>query len=397
MKNILIINQHSKNHGDEAAGLALIRSLHKSGNTDITVSYNIRFSDERALLQYRNVKQLPPIPYRRGTARIVQFALMRLPWTISQSILLSLPQLRIDYRAIKSSDFIINAPGGVNLGLYRDYIYLWRLLCAMKLKKRCAMYSSSIGPFEEGSKFKFMAERVMKYQELLSLRDAQSCRYAKQMGLKYVESIDTAFLESPDVTLPYEITSILPSKYVVMVPNQLYLWHRNFQNIDKNRMDEFYKKLVRYFVDHKINIVLLPQIFCNDTLDDERYFNNLKHGMQNTVVIPAKYSSDVQQKIISKADFVIGARYHTIIFAINNKTSFYSLSYEHKMENTLESLNFQNNSIDLTRAIESPTSSIERIFEAYMNREQQFDQVLLGHAIAKKAAQETFEKLTRLV
>ena len=37
---ILIINQHSMNHGDEAAGKALIRTLYDRGFQDIAVSYN---------------------------------------------------------------------------------------------------------------------------------------------------------------------------------------------------------------------------------------------------------------------------------------------------------------------------------------------------------------------
>jgi len=396
MKSILIINQHSQNHGDEAAGLALIRSLYQSGYTNITVSYNMRCTEDRALLKYLDVKHITPALYLRGTARIANLLLM-FPWFITQGILLTLPQPRYDYRAIKAADFIINAPGGVNMGFYKDNIYLWRLLCTMKLKKKCAMYSSSIGPFEDGSKFKSLSQNILRYVHFISLRDAQSCRYSKEMGRESIESIDTAFLESPAADLPNEVCAILPSKYVVIVPNQLYVWHRNFQNVSRNRIDTFYKKLVQHFVEHNIKVVLLPQIYCDNIINDEKYFNYLKSGIKDVTVIPTEYSSDIQQQIINNADFVIGARYHTIIFAINNKTPFFSLSYEHKMRNTLEFLDLQDNCIDISDAFELQTSTIESIYTAYTKREFQYDKLIKGYDIAKKRAKETFDNLLHVI
>lgn len=396
MKNILIINQHSQNHGDEAAGLALIRSLYQNGYRNITISYNIHCSEDRALLKYQKVKQLPPAYYLRGTARIVRIAL-KFPWFITRSVLLALPQFRADYKAIKDADFIINAPGGVNMGLYKDYIYLWRLLCAVRLNKSCAMYSSSIGPFDGSSKFTSLAQEVVRSVDFIALRDAQSCRYAKEMGRECVESIDTAFLESPVADIPHEIRVVLPAKYVVMVPNQLYLWQPKFKSVSREKMDSFYKGLIQYFVGKKINVVLLPQIFCNKTIDDEKYFNKLKSGIKNVTVISTEYSSDIQQQIIKDAEFVIGARYHTIIFAVNNKTPFYSLSYEHKMRNTLEFLGLQEYCVDLSDALESQDVAIEAIYKAYTEREQQNEKLVNGYDIAKKKAKVVYDKLLGVI
>ena len=58
---ILIINQHTQNHGDEAACLALVRRLLAAGYSDITVSYNtpccmedIFFIHEAGVKQIKN-------------------------------------------------------------------------------------------------------------------------------------------------------------------------------------------------------------------------------------------------------------------------------------------------------------------------------------------------------
>ena len=65
------------------------------------------------------------------------------------------------------------------------------------------------------------------------------------------------------------------------------------------------------------------------------------------------YSSDIQQQIIRGADAVFGARYHTIVFAINNNVPFVSLSYEHKMSGLLEELSLQDEMIDITKLFTS--------------------------------------------
>ena len=56
-------------------------------------------------------------------------------------------------------------------------------------------------------------------------------------------------------------------------------------------------------------------------------------------VLEEQYGSDIQQNIISKAKFLIGARYHSIIFSINQAIPFISLCYEHKMKGVTDMLN----------------------------------------------------------
>lgn len=59
---ILIINQHSANHGDEAACMALLRSLDKQGYNDITISYNMNhLMSEKCKFKYKEVRNLSPI------------------------------------------------------------------------------------------------------------------------------------------------------------------------------------------------------------------------------------------------------------------------------------------------------------------------------------------------
>src|SRR5690606_1315905 len=223
---------------------------------------------------------------------------------------------------------------------YMDYHYLWRLFVVYKLKKELAIYSISFGPLTGLPEiFRKRSVEVLRYAQFLSLRDDKSHEFGKELGLDFYKSIDTAFLSKKEERIPNEYKEALEKEYVVIVPNELYNWHPYFKSIDKNLMDKFYIEITNLFVNElNLNVVFLPQLFANQ--NDMDYMTRLKKSIssENVLVIDSAYNSDVQQKIISKSNFVVGARYHTIIFSINNNVPFFALSYEHKMENMLSLL-----------------------------------------------------------
>ena len=387
---ILIINQHSQNHGDEAAGRALVRKLLAAGYSDITVSYNTQCCDDAVFFIHEaGVKQFKKNFYPRGIGHVLRLSLKR-PNFLTRFLVFLYRRIREDRRLIRNADVIINAPGGINMGAYRDNLYLWRLKTALELKKHVIMYSSSIGPFDMEEYFVNISRDILQKVDFLSLRDAQSCRYAEEMGRKAVPSIDTAFLMKPSAVLPPELQ--LPPSYVVVVPHQLYAWHPRYLNMDRAALDDFYKKLLEKFAGQGVHLVLLPQIFANPQVDDEKYFKSLAAGVPNVQVIPTRYNSDIQQKIIQGADFLIGARYHSTVFAVNNEVPFYSLSYEHKMVNMLETIGLKDCCMPITDAIASPGAA-DAIYAKYQKRSEQQTAVSQASAVARGMAADTFEKM----
>ena len=81
---------------------------------------------------------------------------------------------------------------------------------------------------------------------------------------------------------------------------------------------------------------MLPQTFNYNTYtgDDIGFMHDTAKNFstEKVAVIDDIYSSDIQQTVISGSDFVIGARYHSIVFAINNAVPFMALNYEHKFK-----------------------------------------------------------------
>lgn len=133
------------------------------------------------------------------------------------------------------------------------------------------------------------------------------------------------------------------------VPNEL-TWHFRYKDIPRQRIDGFYLKLLFILEEKfpKTKIVMLPQTY-NSSVNDFAYFERLKSRSQskNIVVVDENRSSDVQQAIISGARLVVGARYHSIVFALNNNVPFISLSYEHKMKGLLEKLGFTKDMVEI--------------------------------------------------
>ena len=259
-------------------------------------------------------------------------------------------------KIIRSADYIVCAPGGICMGRFMNWNHVFWLKRAKKSKRPTAYYSRSFGPFLTGNKerelFKSISLDILKSLNFLSIRDQKTMSFSEQIGIKYTPSIDTAFLERPIVDIHY-LKKELSEKYVVFVPNTL-IWQPDFKQADALKIRDFYEKiinkLVEHYPDHKI--IMMPQLFAQGSRNDYEYFISLKKGsIHNNLitVLPDTMSSDIQQSIIFDSKLVIGARYHSIVFAINNERPFVALSYEHKMFGLLSILGLENRQIDITK------------------------------------------------
>lgn len=351
MTKILLINQHSSNHGDEAAARALTAQL-ADLNAEFSILYNAsgdRFQldlplDFQKVLNTRAITSLEKVQI---------MASLNVPFNALHGLFSK--DVQAEYDMIRNSDVVISMPGGANLGLYEDWRYLWRLMMAQRLGKKTAIYSTSIGPFRE-NRFKKQAFEVLKNADWVSLRDAASIRYGRSGGVDFEESIDTAFLvqdftdttwQGKDLT-DFGVT-FAPDSYCVFVPNNLKTGHQTFRDVPKEHLDALYLALLNKALATGVNVVMLPQLFGNG--NDRNYFIELaqKSDDPSRIFVAAEdLLSDHQQLIISKARFAVGARYHSVIFSINMSTPFLCLSYENKMLYTLERLERPEMGIDLT-------------------------------------------------
>lgn len=402
--NILLIDQPLWNRGDESAHKGLIRSLIKKvSNVKIKV---MEIDVEQAAIDEFDM-QLPQVQFinihslsRTWFMRIFNHAYeYYIGW-----LLLWIPIGRKIKKMYEEADVIIMAPGGINLGGFQDWKHLSLLLIARKMNKKLVYYGRSIGPFYdenwEQRRFKELACKALKYCEFVSLRDEKSVQVAKELNILCVPTVDSAFLDSTEVEIPVGIQQLIENNpYIVFVPNEL-RWHYAFQNIEASDINNFYVRLVdimqKYYPKHKI--VMLPQT-NNQKRNDYDYFCELREIFQNKeniVVIPDTYSSDIQQAVVKRAILMVGARYHSIVFAINQGIPFISLSYEHKMSGLLEKLGETDRMIDIV-PIFSNSQTMEVATTRFETLLTNLIRPMVAQEKAKIIAKECFDKFVKVL
>ena len=397
--NILIVNQPLRNRGDESAHRALVRKLlQEIPDVHIRVLFYCEEAnaiDEFSVLDER-VEYISAFGVNERQLKTLYF----IRKVIENTLFLCHPYVNKFLRYYHWSDAVVCAPGGICMGGFMNWWHEEQLLIAMKLGKPIFYYGRSIGPFwdepEEKKVFKQQAVRILNYASYVSLRDATSIKIAKDLGINNViETTDTAFLDYPQVNIPEEILREIGRKeYVVFVPNSL-IWHYFYRGkATGEEVVAYWSKVARMIAKHYPNhkIVMLPQTSLQGKVFDDKYlFQDIqKHCPEIDIFVSDDiYSSDIQQQIIRGADAVFGARYHTIVFAINNNVPFVSLSYEHKMSGLLEELSLQDEMIDITKLFTSEEEN-NRILKQFEERIPQIHRNPIAQKLAKNKAQLAF-------
>ena len=174
--NILVINCHSDNRGDEAAIHALVDEI------------NLLYRDCKITLAIRGIgTQYPNMP--SNVTMIRQFCPCTFKSNLAYGIAKHSKGSIVFYEnqkqlidAIKNADFILHAPGGPSIGdTYYDVelTYLKIFSMIQKLKKNYMSYAPSMGPFERTGRNEFR-KKILIGAEAIVLRDPISAEYVRQ-------------------------------------------------------------------------------------------------------------------------------------------------------------------------------------------------------------------------
>ena len=364
IKNILVINQPLGNRGDESAHRALMRALNKNlPETKITVLVSFDYKNNVDAIKECHQNNEYVVINHPHNYRMVQVMRFLMVLGLVRVGLYVHPFLRRYAPYYRQADLVICAPGGICMGGFQDWLHLFMLHLAKVFGKRLVYYSRSFGPFPVRTlgnrRFRRLSLEMLEYFSFLSIRDAKTMRLADELGISYVPSIDTAFLDTPQVPVPSAVQAKLREDYIVFVPNSL-TWHYAYKSIPQERIDAFYWTIMDKLHERypSWQIVMLPQLYGRGVQGDYGYFQKLREQFQHkesVAVLPDVYGSDVQQGIIRDAKLVIGVRYHSIVFAINQGVPFMALCYEHKMEGLLEELSLQKYGVGIGDAFSTET------------------------------------------
>jgi len=365
---IAIIDQPLNNRGDQSAHKAFIKVLKDHSFKTLALFINNDINSVKSFFKDINDVEYKIYNTPKGGS-LIKKILIRFPLLFH--LIIFFPGYKRFCHDLKNSDVVVMAPGGANIGVYKSWSTLSDLYIALSFNKKVAIWGRSIGPLSKKTKsdrrFFKKAIEVIKQVGFISVRDKKSQDFLSSLDINYVETTDTAFMYTPQVCLPKELSYLKNKKYIVFVPHELCSWHPFFKDIDPKKIDYLYINIINKITSMGYKIVMLPQLFCRGIKGDFHYFTYLKQKVKGSDldILSEGYDSDIQQVVVKNADAVIGARYHSIIFAINNLTPFISLSYEPKMYGILDSLDLKKYSIDLKNLVMNDDISV--FFESIDN------------------------------
>jgi len=355
---ILIVNQPLNNRGDESAHKGLVRKILAdvpdaevrvlfvgSGYNPVVEQYEVK-SPRTKYVQIRQIKAYTAY-YRKCLQKGWYRAMLLHPIVVDV------------YMQYKWADCIVCAPGGIDMGGFQSWQHLFYLKLAQLAKKPLAYYGRSFGPFPTDTaaqkRFKEISMEMLRYFSYCSIRDKKTAKLADELHVPYMLTVDSAFLDTPDVEIPQEVRELIGEKpYMVFVPNALN-WHFAYRELSDEQVMDFFCKVATTVMAHnpELNIVMLPQLFGYGAGDDVHFFRQLAEQMNDPriIVVPDCYSSDVQQMVIKGAQYLIGARYHSVVFALNQAVPFVALNYEHKIAGLLETLGKDDCMVDITKSL----------------------------------------------
>ncbi|MEM9154266.1 MAG: polysaccharide pyruvyl transferase family protein [Cyanobacteria bacterium P01_F01_bin.33] len=326
---ITVINQHTLNYGDDAAGVALVLQVrHWFPNACINITYNRRHTD------------LEVIPY--NDKNIHHFpSLIISEWNFFQAIfylgskLLPIKRKCKDTnigrfrKQIIESDIVIVSPCGANIGIYTSWLFLFRVLMAVLENKPVYFHLNTLG--KSGNLIFDMFARFALKRSHLFVREYRSHRELSSWGIHSSIGVDTAF-SLPDLE---QSESDCDGKKIVFIPTQLGNWHPHFSNkFDDITFDKIIAETAFFCKEIDAKIYILPHLYGR--LDEKEFLDRvlaafLQHDASAQMHGGIRDFWDYE-KAIAQSYLVISMRYHGLVLAAKNSIPFLSLSYENKMD-----------------------------------------------------------------
>lgn len=238
-------------------------------------------------------------------------------------------------KCIKQTNLLISGGGSLIQDMTSTHslkYYLWIINLAIKNSVRVMLYSNGIGPILR-DKNKSLVTNTLNKVNLITLRDKNSANELKSLSVDkppIIITADAAFnlnfdISSANTHLKFNINE---NFFVIAVRN----WKHNADRFEKN---------IAVFADYisqkyKLLPVLIPMHPSNDAEISKKIISLMKF---NGKYIGTSYTTNDLINLIAKAEFILGMRLHTIIYAIQTSTPILGLVYDPKVKAIMDDIN----------------------------------------------------------
>ena len=356
MSRIVVLNQHTNNFGDDAAGSALIGSSVRLLNADeVDIYYIWHRSGGRIPAPDGVCRHHKPTLLAGARDRRPRMVLVALAGWLSPRLLPR--EFRDMVATCHRADAVFVSPAGSNIGIYKDWMYLLTLLIVVHAGIRPIFCQNTIGA-SNSRVFNRVARRMLRRSQL-HVRELASQEYLSELGLQSSLGVDTALLLPPLEEGYASTRSVSDSSraggYIAVVPTQLGNWHRDHRAFDDEKMlfGTLADSVSAVARDHDLRVVLVPHLHGPEAEAD------MLHGIADavsangtSVEIAALDSLDGYRRTLAAADVVVSMRYHGLVLAALAGVPCVSLSYENKMVEAARYLGLSALALDVRSASE---------------------------------------------
>ena len=265
-------------------------------------------------------------------------------------------------RKIMASDILICGGGGIiqdQTSFYNLPFFLSRVLFAGVLKKKIVFYGVGVGPLH--SKFsKIITKFVLNRSKLITVRDKKSREILIDCGIKsnLVEvtadpAVSLGKIKKKEAQILLREQGVnIDRKIMVICLRQWFSIYRlipvklvkkfNIQTKKDKLKYEYFLKEISKFLEYckdelKFQLVFLPFWKERDNKVNKEISKLMKNN-DNIYILEKHYNPMEIKGIISLADFVLGMRLHSLIFASTEKRNFLAINYSPKVKNYLDLL-----------------------------------------------------------
>ncbi|WP_313341280.1 polysaccharide pyruvyl transferase CsaB [Sedimentibacter sp.] len=213
------------------------------------------------------------------------------------------------------------------------YYYLFLIRLAKLMSNKIIMLSQGIGPLINKNS-KNAVKNTLKLVDYITVRDKHSMELLEEMGLdrnKVFLSID------PVINLRAGENFVNKTGGRKKVCFSL----RNWKNTDvSNKISKIAKKLI----ENNIDCYFIP-FYYNEDLELIDQVEN--HLGEKAVYYKERLTTNEAFDIIKSMDVLVGVRLHSLIFAASANVPFVAVSYDHKVDHFVNSVNMKvSSSID---------------------------------------------------
>ena len=223
---------------------------------------------------------------------------------------------------LEETDFMIDISGYALSSVWKFH-HPFKVLALISACRNCNcgyyVMPQSIGPFNykgiEKLMFGIAARKSLKDAKVIYVREDDGIKALKKYRLKNVKKAYDLVLSNKGIKKEYiynkseefNIPQIEKSS-VGIIPNT-----KNFKYGHKDKITECYKKIIEKLLENEKNIYLLAH--SSEDMEICRNIKTLFSDVDAVSVIDAELSCLEYDETVSKFDFLIASRYHSIVHA----------------------------------------------------------------------------------